>query len=359
MYLLWDQEPYDYLSDAIEGVKNQTYDKDSTEFLLVYNSHKPENKSACPYIREEVEKHKSELSHVTILEQTENLGFSGGNNCGMQWALDNGFDYVFLHNGDGYMGADCLVKTVEALDKDKTIGAVQSLVMLHPETNLINSSGNAYQFLGFGYSNDYRKDINNLNLPEIKEIAYASGAAITMRTSLLKEFGLWDHDFFMYHEDTEYSFRLRMAGYKIVAVKDSVFYHKYQFSKSISKFFWMERNRYAVMLMFMRLPTLLLLMPMEIILEFGLWIFAFKGGWAGERWKVYKYWLKTENWKLWWGKRKKIQKMRKITDRKMLKSFAAGIYFQEKTMQNPILKYIGNPILTLYYWVVVRLLIWW
>ena len=37
MYLLWSQEPQKYLLDAIEGVKKQTYDKDLTEFLIVYN----------------------------------------------------------------------------------------------------------------------------------------------------------------------------------------------------------------------------------------------------------------------------------------------------------------------------------
>ena len=60
------------------------------------------------------------------------------------------------------------------------------------------------------------------NLPAIKEIAYASGAAILMRADLLKANGLWDNDFFLYHEDLEYSFRLRAVGYKIVLARDSV-----------------------------------------------------------------------------------------------------------------------------------------
>ena len=100
---------------------------------------------------------------------------------------------------------------------------------------------------------------------------------------------MWDHDFFLYQEDLEYSFRLRAAGYRSVLVKDSIFYHKYQFSRSITKFYWMERNRYGVMLMFFRIPTLILLFPMAFCLELGLWLFAIKGGWVKERVKVYKF----------------------------------------------------------------------
>ena len=180
-----------------------------------------------------------------------------------------------------------------------------------------------------------------------------------MRADLLKQFGLWDSDFFMYHEDLEYCFRLKIAGFKSVLVKDSIFYHKYQFSRSIGKFYWMERNRYGVMLMFFRWPTLLLLLPMALILEIGLWLFAFKGGWWRERVKVYKYWLKLDSWKLWLKKRKYIQSIRKIRDRDLLKTAVAGIYFQEKSVENPLLKYLGNPVMAIYYWIFVRGLIWW
>jgi hypothetical protein len=121
----------------------------------------------------------------------------------------------------------------------------------------------------------------------------------------------------------------------------------------------MERNRYGVMLMFFRWPTLLLLLPMALVLEIGLWLFALKGGWWKERVKVYQYWLKSSSWKLWLEKRKNIQSIRKIKDRDLLGIAVTGIYFQEKAMENPLLKYFGNPIMSIYYWVIVKGLIWW
>jgi len=180
-----------------------------------------------------------------------------------------------------------------------------------------------------------------------------------MRADLIRQYGAWDEDFFLYHEDLEWSFRLRVLGYRSVMVSDSVFYHKYQFSRSITKYYWMERNRYGIMLMFFKIPTLLLLLPTGLILEAGLVFFAFKNQWWIERKRVYAYWLNRSNWKLWLKKRRYIQRVRQIRDRDILALASPGIYFQETKMETPLLKYVGNPLMTLYYWVVVKGLIWW
>jgi GT2 family glycosyltransferase len=346
------------MDDVVSSLKKITYPKDRLEFVIVDNPH-PQYGSSVRYLQENViPLSGAEIPHVTLLAQTENLGFAGGNNEGIKWAIEHGYDYVYFHNNDGFMATNCLEPAVEAMDQDKTIGVVQSLMLLHPETDLVNSTGNAFQYLGFGYCNGYRTKFNDLRLNKLTDIGYASGAALLMRTDLLKSFGLWDNDFFLYHEDLEYSFRLKIAGYKIVLAKDSIFYHKYQFARSISKFYWMERNRYGVMLMFFRWPTLLLLLPIALALELGLWLFAFKGGWWQERIKVYKYWLKLDSWKLWFTKRKYIQSIRKISDRNLLKTAVSGIYFQEKSMENPLLRYIGNPVMKAYF-ALMKVLIWW
>lgn len=356
IYLSFHCEPY--MDDVVSALRKLTYPRDKVEFIIVDNPH-PQYGPSVRYIQENViPLSGTEIPHVTLLAQKENLGFAGGNNEGIKWAIANGFDYVFFHNNDGFMATTCLEPLVEAMEDDKGIGVAQSLMLLHPETDLVNSAGNSFQYLGFGFCGDYKIKYKDLNLSSIKEIGYASGAALLIRIDLLKQFGLWDNDFFLYHEDLEYSFRLRSAGYKPVVVKDSIFYHKYQFSRSISKFYWMERNRYGVMLMFFRWPTLLLLLPIALVLELGLWLFAFRGGWWKERVKVYQYWLKLSSWKLWLGKRKNIQNIRKVSDRDLLKTAVAGIYFQEKSMENPVLKYVGNPVMKVYF-ILVKVLVWW
>ena len=357
VYLSFHCEPY--MDDILSSLKKLTYPKERIEFIIVDNPH-PEHGPSVKYIEENVMPLSGkEIPHVTLLPQKTNLGFAGGNNAGVDWALENNFDYIYFHNNDGFMAANCLEPIVEALEKDKSVGIAQSLMLLHPETELINSTGNAFQYLGFGFCNEYRFKIKDVELPEVKEIAYASGAALMISADLIRQYGSWDNDFFLYHEDLEWSMRLRMTGKKIILVRDSVFYHKYQFARSITKFYWMERNRYGTMLMFFRWPTLLLLLPMALGMELGLLLFSIKGGWFKERMKVYKYWLKWENWKLWLGKRKRTQALRTVSDRYLMSYAVSGIYFQDKSTDNPIVNYIGNPILKIYYWAVVKALIWW
>ncbi len=358
VYLLYYHNQ-SYIDDAISALKKLTYPKDKVEFIIVSNPH-PKEGSFIYYIEDTVlSLSGKEIPHVTILPQTENLGFAGGNNKGVDWAIEHGFDYVFFHNNDGFFATNALEPLVETLESDKTIGLAQSVMLLYPETELINSAGNSFHYLGFGFCDQYRLPIADVDLPKVKDISYASGAALLVSTDVIKKYGSWDTDFFMYHEDLEWSLRLRSFGYRIVLVGNSFFYHKYQFSRSVEKFFWMERNRYAVMLIFFRLPTLLLLLPINIALEVGLWFFAWRGGWLDKRIKVWQYWFHIKNWKLWLGKRKRVQKLRKVSDRYLFRYSVPTIHFQEEQMKNFVLKYIGNPIMQIYYWIVVKGLIWW
>lgn len=358
VYLLYYHNQ-SHVDDVVSALKKLTYPRDQVEFIVVANPH-PKEGSFVWYIEETVIPLSGTLiPNVTLLPQKENLGFAGGNNVGAQWAIENGCEYVFFHNNDGFFASNALEPLLETMEQDKSIGAAQSLMLLHPETDLINSTGNSFQYLGFGFCSDYRHKIKDLQLRPVQEISYASGAALLMRADLMRQYGMWDHDFFLYHEDLEWSFRLRALGYKIVLVRDSVFYHKYQFSRSIAKFYWMERNRYGTMLIFFKWPTLLLLLPMGLVLEVGLWLFALKGGWLKERVKVYQYWMKPGNIKLWLGKRRRMQQTRVVSDRFLLSFAKPTIEFQENSMRNPILRYIGNPIMKAYYYIVVRGLIWW
>jgi GT2 family glycosyltransferase len=358
IYLVWSAEPEQYLIDALQGVADQTYPKELIELIIIYNSHKPDEPSQAPYIRQQLEVFKDKLPHVTFLPQEKNLGFSGGNNEGIKAAMEIGCTYVFLHNADAYLGANCIEVMARALDEDKQIGTAQPLILLHPETDLINTAGNAFHFLGLGYSNLYRYDKKTVTLPKVLDVGYVSGAGTLMRVDLLKEYGLWDEDYFMYHEDTDYSLRLKYMGYRTVLISEAEFFHKYQFKKSIQKYYWMERNRYAILLIYFRWPTLLVLLPGIILSEIGLILFSIPGGWFKQRLEAYKYWTKVSNWKIWLKKRAYIQKNRKISDRQIFKDAVSGIHFQEAGFQGPLHK-LANGGMWLYYWVIVRTLIWW
>ncbi|MBI2444507.1 MAG: glycosyltransferase family 2 protein [Candidatus Magasanikbacteria bacterium] len=367
IYLSYHSEPY--LRRAMEAWQNITYPKDQVEFIIVDNTH-PEFGSSAEFIKQTIGEGNN-LLRVTLLAQTANLGFAGGNNVGIKKALALGCKYIYLHNQDGFLEPACLPKLVEAMESDPLIGAAQSLVLLYPETDLINTAGNQRHFLGFGYSGGLRQPVSFRPTPHrraggekwrnpliYEEVPYASGASLLLRADLLQQHGLLDEDFFAYHEDLEYSLRLKSLGYKTVVVPDAKFFHEYNFRRNQDKYYLMERNRFAIILMYYQWPTILLLLPIAIPVEIGLGFIALLQGWWREKWRAYLYWLKPWSWKLWFDRRKQIQSQRKISDRQLLASATGVIQFDDQAFNNPLLKYIGNPLMR-GYWGVVRRLIFW
>lgn len=350
VYLLWSNEPYRYLEDALKGMCAQTYPHEGIEILMVYNSHKPDEPSAEEFIRETFAKYHDRLPHYTFLFQKSNLGFTGGNNAGMSWARDHGFDYIFLHNGDGFLGPSAMEYFVKTFEEDRTIGAAQALTLLHPDHELINSAGNLYHFLGFGYCDLYRKRKDEVILPTVKDIGYATGASLFFCASIMKEIGLMEDAYYLYHEDTDYSLRMRIMGYRVVLVRDAEFFHHYTFGGRIAKkFFWIERNRYALILVFYTWRTIMLLVPILLALEIGMILFALLRGYWRERLAVYWYWMHPKHWKLWLAKRREVQSMRRVSDKELLRYAVSEILFQEQGMDHPLIKYIGNPLMRMYW----------
>lgn len=357
VYLSFHCEPY--MPMVLPAMENITYPKDRIEFVIVDNPH-PEHGSSVAFLQREVlSKSEQTLPKVTILANETNLGFAAGNNVGVRYAIEHGFDYVFFLNNDAYPEPDAFERLIEVFLQNPDVGIAQSLLLLHDDPHAINSSGNAVHFLGFGYSNDYKQDSREQHYPLVQDIGYASGAAFMIPVPLLRQIGGWHDGFFLYHEDMEFSFRARMITNKrVVLASASRVHHDYNFSRSITKYYWMERNRFVVWLMYMKWRTLLVLFPAWLLMEFAHLIFSVLRGWYKEKWRVYWYWLQPHHWRYWLGERKKVQKTRQISDTELMKYFVGKILFQEDDVESPLLKYIGNPIFNTY-WRIVRLLIIW
>ncbi|OGL72382.1 hypothetical protein A3D72_00930 [Candidatus Uhrbacteria bacterium RIFCSPHIGHO2_02_FULL_57_19] len=348
-----------YLRACFASLEKIDYPRDCLQITLV------DNKSADDTVRlAQTELLDSSLQRTIsglparLIASPTNTGFAGGNNMAMREAIEAGFDYVFLLNPDTEVEPTFLTEAVKMAESDSKIAAVQPLLLLHPDTDRINSIGNAIHFLGFGYCQGYREKWDPRRIPELdgRDIATASGAGVLFRCESLRKVGLFDETLFAYHEDLDLSWRLRLAGFRVVLAPKSVVYHKYEFSRSIKKYYWMERNRYLVHAKNLKIPTLLLIAPAMILMEIGLWLFAFRSGWWREKTRVAAWLWNPLNWPPILRARRQIQKTRVIPDRDIVKYFTAEISYQE--ISNPLLKYVGNPLMKLY-WAIVRPLIRW
>jgi GT2 family glycosyltransferase len=334
-----------YLDDVFASVKQLNYPKEKLEIIAVDN----DSQDGSPeWFRQQ--------KGITFMPSGSNLGFAEGNNLGMNHAILDGCKYVYLLNGDAKLDQDAIMEAVELAESNKKIGAVQSRIMLWKTPNVVNVTGGMVNFLGFGFARD-----NGRRWEEVKkevtdgeEIAYASGAAVLFRSSVLKNVGLLESFYFMYHEDLELGWRIRLAGYKNVLSTKSIAFHDYEFRRSIKKFYWMERNRVLVHFSHLKWSTLALLAPIMLASELGLLMFAFRGGWLKEKVLVWFNLLSPSVWKHVRTKRKESTLLRTVSDKEIVRHWTAKIDHQET--QSPIVDKLINPTLSLI-WSILKHLI--
>jgi GT2 family glycosyltransferase len=344
-----------FLTDCRDSLRAQKY--------LNYQVYIVDNASSL----ESVKYLRENYAEAKIIENANNDGFAKGNNDGIKAALADGCDYVFLLNMDTVIAPDALTEMVKAAEVDEKIGAVQARLMLwerrSPEAETatghqINSLGNATHFLGFGYSLGYNEEWEEkkskiANQKSQIEIMYPSGAAVLFKKAALEEVGFLDEEYWMYNEDQELGWRLLLAGWKNVLAPDAVVYHKYEFSRSISKYYWMDRNRILAILECYQISTLILIAPAFLIMELGLILFSIKNGSLKEKIKVWQYFLTAKNWQYIKTARARNQKLRKVKDKEIAKLITGKIWYQE--IGDWKLRLI-NPIFNAY-WILVRILL--
>ncbi|MFA5029392.1 MAG: glycosyltransferase family 2 protein [Patescibacteria group bacterium] len=332
-----------YLPECLASVFDQHYLQSLLKIIVIDND---SSDSTVSYLRQ--------WPQVKVVVNRKNLGFAVANNQGYYLAKKQEADYLFLLNQDTVLEKNCLQRLVTLAEKNHKIAAVQPKILLHPEKHLINSLGNCINFLGFAYCDKYRaKDSQPLVDPF--EVTYASGAACLLRMSALEQTDLFDPRLFMYHDDVDLGWRLRLAGYRIMVDPLAVVYHKYTFGKGKYKFYYLERNRLLVLLQNYRLLTLVIFLPPLVLMEAGMLLFALKNGWLKEKIKGY-FWL-LSHWPSILSQRLRVHfQIRKVSDREVLRFFSGAIKSEE--LKNPLLVYLVNPLLSLYFWLAKKIIFW-
>ena len=170
---------------------------------------------------------ETQFSNIILLREKENKGFTGGNNIGIQYALDIGYEYIMMLNNDVELEPNFLEPLIEKLNSNKNIGAVQPLIYFHHDKNLVWNAGSTYNAL-FGICstpNYNQRDDEHAQMHIQKSVDWITGCAFMIRASVLKEIGLLKERYFIYYEDVDLSFRIKAAGYDLGYVPASVIYH--------------------------------------------------------------------------------------------------------------------------------------
>lgn len=157
---------------------------------------------------------------VIFVQSNTNLGFGKANNVGLRYALDHGYDYVYLLNQDAWVREDTIAQLIEAFKSDSLWGILSPLQLEGSEKRL---EKNFYNFSGLSFV-----DITNVQTPKgltVKEVPFAQAAHWMIPKSCLSCVGGFSPSFTHYGEDNNFIDRMKYHGYKIGVVTNAVGIH--------------------------------------------------------------------------------------------------------------------------------------
>lgn len=200
--------------DCLESLQKQSY-KNFT--IVVIDNGSTDDSPGL------LSKYQSEhADNVEVVYNPKNFGFTGGVNTGIEWALNDNYDYVALFNNDSVADKDWLKSLVDS-SGPREVG-ISTGLLLHSDGKTIDSTGDWYSIWGLPFPRN-RNDKTS-NAPDGEFVFSASGGASLYKTEMLREIGLFDEDFFAYYEDTDVSFRAQLAGWKVAYNPAAIAYHK-------------------------------------------------------------------------------------------------------------------------------------
>lgn len=173
----------------------------------------------------------SDAERAIYLVQTGgNLGFAGGNNVGIRFALNqDDMDYVWVLNNDTLVEPDSLALMVNACNNNPSIGICGCKLVYEHDRSKMQGLGGVYNsWLGTNYhyaANQPATMIFNNN--DISRcIDYVIGASMLLSRTLLSDVGLLCEDYFLYFEELDITYRARVSGFQHYVVSEAVVYHK-------------------------------------------------------------------------------------------------------------------------------------
>jgi len=173
-----------------------------------------------------VEAISTQYPDMTLLQTGENLGYAGGNNVGINWALEKDIDYILLLNNDTIIATDLLsafVNAAKLLPSSSILGA-KIYFYDKPDTlwfagGLWRNESNGFEHIRFGQldSHEFNHKI---------EVDYITGCALFADAVTFKEIGLLDDTFFLTYEETDWCYRARAKGHKCIVIPEAKLWHK-------------------------------------------------------------------------------------------------------------------------------------
>ena len=209
----------------------------------------------------------SEHDSVRLIRSPTNRGYAGASTSPSPRPLDR---IVAVLNMDVVISPGWLDPLVSLLEGNPEAGVACPLILLESDPGKVNAAGQNLNKTGLGFNRWLGKS-RDVAGHESFSVTGLHGAAFVIRKSLLEGIGGWDESGFLYFEDVELSWLLRIAGSEIWCVPASTVVHDYHLSMFPHKLFLLERNRWKMLLADLHGRTRLAISPLLALSELMMW----------------------------------------------------------------------------------------
>lgn len=183
------------------------------------------------------------IGHLIFLNQ--NLGFAGGNNVGIKYAIDLGAELVCLLNNDTEVEPDFLDIMVDQYLKNPDVGIIGGRINYYYNKDLIWYGGGHFDEKSGWGMHERNKEICKEKTGVVRKVTFITGCLMLIPAKTLKKVGLLDESMFLYCEDTDYCCKVNKAGLKMLYCEDVKIYHKVNGATSKIndiKYYYLIRN---------------------------------------------------------------------------------------------------------------------
>ena len=175
---------------------------------------------------------RERFPEARLIEQ-ENKGLGGGSNAGMRLASGT---YFLLLNSDAW-ALDDAVERLAAFADEHPEAAIVGPKLLNPDGSLQRSVRGfptvwrlATEYLFLRKLAPRSRALNSFygagfDYDEVREAEFLMGACLLVRREAADTVGLFDEDFFMFSEETDWCYRFRQAGWHVLFTPEAEFVH--------------------------------------------------------------------------------------------------------------------------------------
>jgi GT2 family glycosyltransferase len=219
--------------------------------------------------QDDSQKKLKKLNNIKLILNSENLGFTGGMNSGIKYALENGAGRVILLNNDTYVHQDFLINLNTASQKGDIVApkiyfapGYEFHKKRYKKSDLgkvIWYAGGKIDWLNVIGTHIGVDEVDSGQFNSQKEIDFATGCCLLVKREVFEKIGFLDDKYFLYLEDMDFSVRAKKNGFKIIFEPKSIIWHKNASSAGGSgsplQDYYITRNRLIFALKYAKLRT--------------------------------------------------------------------------------------------------------